>query len=249
MQDKTQNGLQDFPLTASLEGSAPDSDGEMLSLSRQKERTVLPKGRRRIPNFLFAGLLLVLGPETWAGFGFHRDGTLDKEAIDSVYFGGEIHKIRLPLEAYCHSFPKNSTRDDSIYVYKFLSVLYATDSTKRAKAENYMVQLLKLNPSIELVDMYIPDEIEAIFKNVKASYLKQQQYMREYDRLGNKKQGSTSRDSIPRVKTQAVSTPQKAFRTWMWWTAAGVGVTTAVVGTYFLLDKPPSSENKHVLGN
>ena len=198
----------------------------------------------KVLKFLPAGLLLLTCADTWAGFGFKRDGTLNKDAIDSAYFEGEFYRIRPPLEAYSRSFPSNATRDDSIYVYKFLSVLYAADSTKRAKAENYMVQLLKLNSSIELVDMYIPDEIEAMFKNVKASYLKQQQYMREYDRLGNKKQGSTSRDSIPRVKTQAVSTSKKASRTWMWWTAGGVGLAAAVAAGYYLLHEDSSPANK-----
>lgn len=47
-----------------------------------------------------------------------------------------------------------------------------------------MVQLLRLMPTIELVDLYISDNIHAIFKDVKQKYLEQQKYVREHDSFG-----------------------------------------------------------------
>jgi hypothetical protein len=63
---------------------------------------------------------------------------------------------------YRQTFPASSTREDSIFVFKYLSVIYAADSTTRLKAESYMVQHLRLMPTIELVDLYISDNIHAI---------------------------------------------------------------------------------------
>ncbi len=99
-----------------------------------------------------------------AGFGFNIDGTLDKKAISHAYFEGEFSRILPPLETFRQSYP-NPSKDDQIFVYKYLSVIYAADSSTRKKAECYMIQLVKLMPTIELIDLYISDNIEAIFKN------------------------------------------------------------------------------------
>jgi hypothetical protein len=101
-----------------------------------------------------------------AAFGFKLDGSLDKDAISHAYFEGDFRRILPPLEAFRASLAKK-TKDDSIFVFKYLSVIYAADSSTRPKAESYMVQLVKMKPTIELIDLYISDNIEAIFTGVK----------------------------------------------------------------------------------
>lgn len=152
-----------------------------------------------------ACLLLLLGSVLHAGsFGFKFDDTLDKEAISQAYFEGDFDRVRFPLEVYRERVPASATRDDSIFVYKYLSVIYAVDSTTRHKAENYMIQLIRLMPTIELVDLYISDNIHAIIKDVKRKYLEQQQYLREHDAFGR-----------PLKDTASVARPS---RNWIGWT-------------------------------
>lgn len=167
-----------------------------------------------------------------AGFGFKLDGTLDKDAISHAYFEGEFHRVLPPLETFRQSFPGNATREDSIFTYKYLAVIYAADATTRAKAESYMVQLLKLMPTIELIDLYISDNIQAIFKNVKSDFLKQQEYVRDHDSYGNPKQ---TNDSIP--------TKAKSPGTAVWWFAGSVGLAAAV-GTAVYLYEPEEKQRK-----
>ncbi|HKP95767.1 MAG TPA: hypothetical protein VJ385_08420 [Fibrobacteria bacterium] len=201
--------------------------------------------KRKLPKFLFASLLFLLLPrvDSWAGFGFKLDGTLDREAIAVAYYEGEFYRILPPLEEYRQSFPENSTRDDSIFVYKYLSVIYAADSSTRARAESYMVQLLKLKPTIELVDLYISDEIKAIFKEVKQSYLQEQKYIREYDLFGNAKRDSIPRDSTSRIDTKTVSTPKKSSRKWVWWTLGSIGTAAVATTAYIALGTEPETTN------
>jgi hypothetical protein len=188
-------------------------------------------------TFSMAFSLMFAPAVVHAAFGFNMDGTLDKKAISHAYFEGEFSRILPPLETFRQSYP-NPTKDDQIFVYKYLSVIYAADSSTRKKAESYMVQLIKLMPTIELIDLYISDNIQAIFKDVKANFLKQQKYVREHDVYGHPS-GVDSTIILPRKKGHPV----------LWWTLAGVGVTAAAATTYILMTEPPSPGENNELGN
>ena len=200
---------------------------------------------RYIPKAWVKALALSLA-FTWAfapapvhaAFGFNIDGTLDKKAISHAYFEGEFSRILPPLETFRQSYP-NPSKDDQIFVYKYLSVIYAADSSTRKKAESYMVQLIKLMPTIELIDLYISDNIQAIFKDVKANFLKQQKYVREHDVYGHP-------SGIDSALTPA---PGKKGHPFLWWTVAGLGVTAAVATTYILMSESSSPGENNELGH
>jgi hypothetical protein len=158
-----------------------------------------------------------------AAFGFKLDGSLDKEAISHAYFEGEFNRVLPPLEMYRQNFPTTATREDSVFAFKYLSVIYAANPSTRAKAESYMVQLVMLMPTIELIDLYISDNIQAIFKDIKQHYLQQQKYVREHDLVGNVK-----------PDTIAVLRPKVHSKTWIW-LAVGVVGAAAVATTAFVL--------------
>ena len=178
---------------------------------------------KKMLSLLNASLLLI-APRAFAAFGFKLDGTLDKEAISYAYFEGEFSRILPPLEVYRQSFPASATKDDSIFVYKYLSVIYAASPATRQKGESCMVQLIKMKPTIELIDLYISDNIQAIFKNVKQSYEQQQKYTRAHDLVGNEKQDTTS-----------AAAPKTNSKTWIWWTLGGVGAAAIATTAYYAL--------------
>ena len=182
----------------------------------------------------------LLATHVFAAFGFNADGTLDKKAISHAYFEGEFSRILPPLETFRQSYP-NPSKDDQIFVYKYLSVIYAADSSTRKKAESYMVQLVKLMPTIELIDLYISDNIQAIFKDVKANFLQQQKYVREHDVYGHP-------NSMDSTSTSAYK-HRKKLHPVFWWTLGGLGVTAAAATTYILLSESKSSGDHHELGN
>lgn len=191
-----------------------------------------------ILTFFFASAI-----KSHAGFGFKLDGSLDKEAISKSYFEGDFGRVLPPLETYRLSFPSTATREDSIFVYKYLSVIYAADSSTKAKAESYMVQLVKLMPTIELIDLYISDNIQAIFKNVKENYLKQQKYVREHDIYGHP-------SDPPKPNRESNSSPESAkvgkSSNAIWWTAGGVAAAAIAGGIiYFVLNDEKPSEDRY----
>jgi hypothetical protein len=175
---------------------------------------------------------LLLPSFSHAAFGFKLDGTLDKDAISHAYFEGEFSRVLPPLEMYRQSFPASSTKDDSIFVYKYLSVIYAADPSTRNKGESCMVQLIKMKPTIELIDLYISDNIAAIFKDVKQNYLHQQQYVREHDLLGNEKTDTTVAKAPPKARSHK----------WIWWTASAVSVAAIATTAVVLLDDESSPQ-------
>ncbi|MDB5104152.1 MAG: hypothetical protein JWP91_1841 [Fibrobacteres bacterium] len=181
--------------------------------------------KKLISNAVFPMFMVSFVPSADAAFGFKLDGTLDKEAISHSYFEGEFSQVLLPLETYRESFPSYATKEDSIFVYKYLSVIYAADPSTRNKGESCMVQLLKMKPTIELIDLYISDNIASIFKDVKQKYLEQQKYIREHDLLGNSKRP----DEIP--------TRNHHSSKWIWWTVGGVGTVAIATTVFFVIEK------------
>jgi hypothetical protein len=184
--------------------------------------------------------IVFLTLKSYASFGFNIDGTLDKKAISHAYFEGEFSRILPPLETFRQTYP-NPTKDDQIFVYKYLSVIYAADSSSRKKAESCMVQLLKLMPTIELIDLYISDNIESIFRNVKTSYLNQQQYVEEHDVYGHP--SATGNDSVTHPK------PKKESHAWAWWSAGGVSLVAVATTLYFVEFNSSSPGKKYGVGN
>ncbi|HKP97322.1 MAG TPA: hypothetical protein VJ385_16360 [Fibrobacteria bacterium] len=205
---------------------------------------------KKILPLLSAGIL-AMAPHAFAAFGFKLDGRLDKNAISKAYFEGDFHRILPPLEVWRVSHSTKS-REDSIFVFKHLSVLYAVDSATRNKAESYMVQLLKLMPTIELVDMYLPDNIEDMFNKVKERYLKQQEYARHHDTLGRPlKDSALVKDSTlekgkpepkPAKEKPAQGKPTRSS-TWVWWTAGAAGVAAVATTAVLLLREDSKSSN------
>ncbi len=182
-----------------------------------------------------------------AAFGFNVDGTLDKNEISHAYFEGEFSRILPPLEAFRQTYP-NPTKDDQIFVYKYLSVIYAANPSTRKKAESYMVQLVKLMPTIELIDLYISDNIRSIFKDVKSNFLKQQQYVREHDVYGHPSGTDSTSSSTAATNPAASTQSRKGSHTALWWTLGGLGVTAAAT-TIILLSESSSSGDQNELGN
>ena len=122
------------------------------------------------PLALLTGLSLVLSTlHAHASFGFKLDGTLDKPAISKAYFEGDFARILPPLEAWRQGLA-DKTRDDSIFVFKYLSVVYAAKPETKEKSRSFMFQLLTLAPTIEILDMYASDEIERTFRSVKQEF-------------------------------------------------------------------------------
>ncbi len=182
--------------------------------------------QRVCPNLGINFLLALFLVSTSISYG------LDKTKINQWYFDGEFEKVRDSLETYRKSGELLS-RDDSIYVYKHLSVVYAAKEESREKAESYMYQLLKLVPTIDLIDMYISDNIESIFNKVKERYQRLNQEPREKENLQAADLSNTSAATQMKLNKSTPASGPKKNKSWIWWTAGGTGVAALV--TLFII--------------
>jgi hypothetical protein len=101
--------------------------------------------------------------------GIRDDGSLDRDRVHHLYMEGEFEKVQTALEHFRHSVD-SLVGADRIFVYKYLGVIYSARPETRVKGEGYLYSLLHLVPTITLLDMYISDAVESIFKGVKERY-------------------------------------------------------------------------------
>jgi len=108
--------------------------------------------------------------------GLNPDGSLDQDRIYALYFDGNFEEVRHILETFRKEQPSPS-ENDKVFMYKYLGIVYAANPETRDQAESYLYQLLKLKPTIEVLDMYISENIKVIFKNVKKDYELKMKYL------------------------------------------------------------------------
>ncbi len=196
-------------------------------------------------------LILIVQSALAAGVeGLNDDGSLQRSKISKAYFEGDFDMVVKALETWRKMQP-NPTKEDRIYAYKYLSVIYAAKPETRAKAESFMYQLLKLMPSIELMDLYISDNIEAIFNSVRLRF--------EHQAKVGLDSGQGNRQSAPAASLTAATPgptviPSKSASKdktqtgketaaikgnshWGLWTAGVVGLAAVAAG-YFVLNQP-----------
>jgi hypothetical protein len=202
---------------------------------------------------LILSLILLAQAAVSAVNGLNADNSLNRTKISSAYFEGDFPMVIEALETFRKVNPNPST-EDKIFVYKYLGVIYAYRHETMPKAESCLYQLIKLNPSIELVDLYISDSIEAVFEKVKARYEKQQKVSGSTSET-SRPQGNKSRNAAAEeVRTESVisssnakkqepfseskASKPKSGQSWIWWTAGAAGIGALVVGYYYLSDGP-----------
>ena len=165
-----------------------------------------------------------------------KDAGFNKSEIQARYFNGEFEPLISLLEHLRYQ-RRLQDKEDSLFIFKYLGVVYGADEATRQKAESFMYAMLKLNPGADLTDMGVGDNIENLFKKVRERY---QQTYRDTT-FDKQKQiilqqftiDSLHRDSVQRAKAAASAPAGREAgdkRKWMW-AAIGGGVLVATVGT------------------
>ncbi len=149
-----------------------------------------PSTKATMRRFQFSAVIPVILPlllslPCHAMKGINPDGSLDKTTLSKAYFEGEFWSVITALEEYRKNGLATATRDDSVYTYKYLSVVYAADPSTRQKAESFMYLLLRMMPTIDLLDLYISDNIESIFQKVRSDFARMQK-LSETNKVGTR---------------------------------------------------------------
>jgi hypothetical protein len=121
---------------------------------------------------------------------------------------------------------------DSIFAFKHLGVMYAATPATREKGRYYMYQLIYLEPTAKIMDMYASDMIYLIFRNVQEDYEHKRSQMAKSETPAP---DATVPESAP---APAAATKTKRSRT-AYWVTGGAVLAAGTIGLLFvLLDDP-----------
>ncbi len=98
-----------------------------------------------------------------------EDSTINKQEVQELYHAGDFDKLIALLESVRHERVMRD-REDSIFIYKYLGVVYGADMATRRKAEAFLYQMLKLDPKQDLVDLEVGDAILHMFREVRKRF-------------------------------------------------------------------------------
>jgi len=202
-----------------------------------------------MPRIFWLICLLLVSLSTAAPNFIRSDGGLDMPQAKQAYKDGDFDKVRIGLESFLRQ-NKNAAREERIFAYKYLGVVYATQENGKAHSETYFHQLLDLSPNVEVAEMYVSKSVEDFFHQIKKNHQQRISYNEKYDEFGNLNaapggKGASNKDGTAASKSSTATTssrsPQPVNRqqrvaakrpVWPWILAGGavaVGVTVYII--------------------
>jgi hypothetical protein len=165
------------------------------------------------------------------------EGRLDTATIHQLYLEGDFDHAIDMLEAAL-KYDRVKTHEDSVFAYKHLGVMYTAKYETREVGKKYMYQLLMIEPTARIMDMYASDMIYMIFKNIQEEV----EMSRGKPRYAAENLG---KDTTHHGRTPV---PKEKKRTWPYW-AAGTAVAGVGLGftAYFLLGQEPKPGTDYVV--
>lgn len=153
----------------------------------------------------------------------------DTAQVHRIYMDGEFEKAIKLVESALASGAVTS-HIDSVFAFKHLGVMYTANYETREIGKKYMYQLLYIEPTARIMDMYASDMIYMIFKNIQEEVA----------------------ITRARPKNDGPESDQKAEpgkkRTWPDWVGGTVAVGAGLaLATYILMDREPHPGTDYVV--
>jgi hypothetical protein len=170
---------------------------------------------------------------------YRTQSAFDSLKVHKLYLEGDFDEAIELLETAIRE-RKSFTHADSVFFCKHLGVMYAAKYETREKGKYYMHQLLMVEPTAKILDMYASDMIYMIFKNIQDEF--EESRMRLTRAEGHLK-GNGQTDSMPVAKTPPRNEP-KASEGHPWvWVGAGTALVAAGATTFFILNDKPATRH------
>lgn len=100
--------------------------------------------------------------------GAARARGLDQRLIHGYYNDGEFDRVISVLTDYGKGC--QCTRQDSVFAEKHLAVVYAANPSTRELGRYHMFLMLDLAPGTDLLDMFVGEEVDAVFEKVRKEH-------------------------------------------------------------------------------
>ena len=165
---------------------------------------------------------------------------LDSNRVHTLYQDGDFEQAIAILTAAMES-GKIRNHSDSVFVFKHLGVMYAANADTRERGKYYMMQLLTIEPTARIMDMYASDMIYMIFRNIQEEVeTSQSKYRRaqahvDGNRAPDPHSPPAAADPIqPARPAEPRDDDGKKSYAWAAWTGAAVVAIGAGVAVYIV---------------
>ncbi len=164
---------------------------------------------------------------------------LDTVTAHKLYHDGDFEKAIALLEPTLKN-GRLRTHGDSVFVFKHLGVMYAANADTRERGKYYMLQLLLIEPTARIMDMYASDMIYMIFKNIQEELATTQA---KYANAQKNLAGNSGNPAEPTPSDNPPKPKEASHRSYFWVGATGAAVVIVGVGitAYFLSQDKPAT--------
>ncbi|MDQ3001312.1 MAG: hypothetical protein M3Y08_08635 [Fibrobacterota bacterium] len=129
---------------------------------------------------------------------------------------------------------KDLGHKDSVFIFKHLGVMYAAKYDTREKGKYYMHQLLTIEPTARILDMYASDMIYMIFKNIQDEY---EANAVRYDKAESHLAGNSQ--TGPKPTSASHKSESEGGHTALYWVGGtGIAVVAGVAAYFAFVDAP-----------
>lgn len=175
---------------------------------------------------------------------------LDTTAIHSAYEDGEFDKVIAALEPVMAAKAR-LIREDSVFLYKHLGVIYSKNPASREKGKYCFRKLFDVDANAHILDMYATDDIYAVFRTVREEWeIGRPASARQTAVAGSTGTGSNQPVVGRPIVVESHETPKKTETkqaNWKPWAAVGGAVAvTAGLTTWYLLSQPGDKKTEVV---
>jgi hypothetical protein len=165
-------------------------------------------------------------------------GRIDTAAVRKLYLESDFEEA-ITMLLYALAEKKVRTHADSIFVFKHLGVMYASKYDTREKGKYFMHQLLTVEPTARILDMYASDMIYMIFKNVQEEY--DATHLRFVDGGQYNPNGG---EPVPIAMPRPQPSPPKSHRAYYWIGAVGFGLAVGAASYFALANQSVKTVDK-----
>lgn len=123
--------------------------------------------------------------------------TLDRSRVQAEYGDGNFEVVIEILEGY-RSSHKAFQASDSLFLAKYLGVVYASNPASREKGKYWLYRMLQIDPAADLVDMYVGEAVDKAFERVRQEFIVRRNYrgINDMKLAKSVSEGERTRDTV-----------------------------------------------------
>lgn len=173
---------------------------------------------------------------------------IDTARVHALYLDGDFDQAIRHLETALKG-RRPLSHGDSVFAFKHLGVMYAATPATREKGRYYMLQLISIEPTAKILDMYASDMIYLIFRNVQEEYENKRGKAVVAAPAVDTVAATTAaprKDSLP-APAPVAATPSRDRKRTLYWVAGGAAVAAGAMGLVFILLDDPQPKKRNIV--